>query len=75
MDVWCEVLNSATGHFDDAAILSVYCPRDGVSSINFELADASDVVSSFVHRMKLSKGKGMLPVERLDLGDLAGDTQ
>jgi hypothetical protein len=65
VNVKSELLNTASGHFEDATVVSVYCPREKMERIHFDRADASDVVSSFVHAMKLSRGKGLGAVQPL----------
>ncbi|HZI07662.1 MAG TPA: hypothetical protein VEZ71_26835 [Archangium sp.] len=62
----CELLNSSTGHFEDSTVVSVYCPRERMERLHFDRADASEVVSSFVHAMKLTRGKGLTAVQPLE---------
>ena len=48
-------------------ILSVDFDREGLGRVDFEHADASDVVETFLHRMEFSLATGFSPVEPLDV--------
>ncbi|MEQ9150885.1 MAG: hypothetical protein RLO06_05290 [Parvibaculum sp.] len=65
-NVTTSMLNTATGHEEPRVILSVFCVRAPMSRINFARADASDVVSTFVHAMRFKRSKGLEPVDALD---------
>lgn len=66
-DVHAPVLDTSTGHTPDTVVLSVFCPSSRLSDgrVNFAMVDASDLVSTFKHSMKLVRGKGFRPVEAL----------
>lgn len=63
--VQANVLDSSTGREEPRDILSVICTRAAFEPINWDRVDASDLVESLTHRMKLTRGKGFVPVERL----------
>jgi hypothetical protein len=65
VDVYTNLLNPATGHFEDAPVLSVYCPRERLERINFDNADASEVILTMRNAMTFRRGKGMDRVEPL----------
>ena len=60
-----EVLNSATGHIEEAPILSVIIPRESLSRLNFDYIDCSDAMQNFIHNMKFRKTKGFDAVEKI----------
>lgn len=60
-------LDSATGRYDMRVVVSVYCPRESLANVNWELADASDLVERLAHRMEFKRGEGFSPVEPLDV--------
>lgn len=62
-----QILNTATGHYEEPTILSVRFTRDKFSNINFNKIDASDFTESFEHNMKFKKTSGFNPVERLSV--------
>jgi hypothetical protein len=66
-NVQAPVLDTSTGHVTDRVVLSVFCPSSRLSDgrVNFGMVDASDLVSTFKHSMKLVRGKGFRPVEAL----------
>lgn len=64
-----DVLNMKTGHFETQPVLSVYMPRETISSLNFDLLDPSDALSNFTYNMKHLKTKGFSPTMRLDWED------
>lgn len=66
-DVRAPVFDSRTGTTPDLLVLSVLCPAEVTNegSTNFARVDASDLVSSFRHEMKLTRGKGFLPVQSI----------
>jgi hypothetical protein len=71
IDVRAPLLNSATGHYEDTCVLSVYCPAEELDRINFSAADASSVVESFMHEMAFAKSKGMNAVDSIPAGKFA----
>lgn len=66
-DVRAPLFDSRTGITSDALVLSVLCPAEIINGvrINFARVDASDLVSSFRHEMKLARGKGFMPVQSI----------
>jgi hypothetical protein len=60
-----QLLNTASGHFEPSTIVSVLCPREKLESVDWDRVDASDLVGSLLHRMKMKRGKGFSAVERL----------
>lgn len=63
-----DVLNTASGHVEHEALLSVLMPRDVFERLNFASIDASDSMKNFNHRMKFQKSKGFSPVEPIVFG-------
>lgn len=65
--VRAPVLDTRTGHCPEVVVLSVFCPTDRLTDprVNFARVDASDFVSTFLHKMRLTKGKGFQQVESL----------
>jgi hypothetical protein len=61
-----ELLNSQTGHLEEAPILSVAVSRDTFESLNLESIDPSDSMVNFKHNMSFKKTKGFDRVERID---------
>ncbi len=66
-DVTAPVFDSRTGKYVHVVVLSMHCPAPAISPlrIDFSRVDASDLVSSMRHQMKLSRGKGFQPVESI----------
>ena len=60
-----KMLNTATGHLEEASILSVKIPKETLKQLNLESIDASDSMSNFVHEMKFRKTKGFEAVNEL----------
>lgn len=65
VDVFDNMLNTATGHIEDTAILSVRIPRATLEKINLATIDASDSMQNFVHHMNFKKTKGFAAVDSL----------
>ena len=65
-----DMLNTATGHVEETAILSIYAPRATMERLNLYAADASDAMENFLCRMSFLKTKGFKPVEPLGFEDL-----
>ena len=61
-----ELLNSQTGHLEEAPILSVAVSRSTMESLNLEAIDPSDSMVNFKHNMSFKKTKGFGRVERID---------
>ena len=61
-----ELLNSQTGHLEEAPILSVAVSRGTIESLNLEEIDPSDSMINFRHNMSFKKTKGFGRVERID---------
>lgn len=66
-DIRAPILDTRTGLTPDVIVLSVLCPADRLTGgrVNFDRVDASDLVTTFQHAMKLTRGKGFLPVESI----------
>lgn len=61
-----ELLDSKTGHLEEAPILSVAMSRSTIKSINLEAIDPSDSMDNFKHNMSFKKTKGFERVARMD---------
>lgn len=61
-----ELLNSQTGHLEEAPILSAAVSRSTIESLNLEAIDPSDSMANFKHNMSFKKTKGFDKVERID---------
>lgn len=61
------LLNSSTGHFEQAPILSVYCPREKMEQVGWEQVDASDLIECLVHAMRVRRGKGFVAIQPLEM--------
>lgn len=61
-----ELLNSQTGHLEDAPILSVAVSRSTIERLNLEAIDPSDSMVNFKHNMSFKKTKGFERVQRID---------
>lgn len=61
-----ELLNSQTGHLEEAPILSVAVSRSTIERLNLEAIDPSDSMFNFKHNMSFKKTKGFDRVERID---------
>lgn len=60
-----NIINSETGHHEDATILSIVFERDALNSLNFSNIDPSDAMNNFRYNMKFLKTSGFKPVERI----------
>ena len=60
-----NILNSETGHHEDATILSAVFERDALNRLNFANIDPSDAMNNFRHNMKFLKTSGFKPVDRI----------
>ena len=63
------LLNPATGHLEEAPIVSVLVPRATLQRLNLQNIDPSDSMQNFLHRMSFKKAKGFEPVEALSPED------
>ncbi len=61
-----KLLNSQTGHLEEAPILSVAVSRSTIGCLNLEAIDPSDSMGNFKHNMSFKKTKGFERVERID---------
>ena len=61
-----ELLNSQTGHLEEAPILSVAVSRSTIERLNLGAIDPSDSMDNFKHNMSFKKNKGFEKVERID---------
>lgn len=61
-----ELLNSKTGHLENAPVLSVALSRSTMERLNLEAIDPSDSMDNFKHNMSFKKTKGFERVERID---------
>lgn len=60
-----DQLNTATGHEEKAAILSVKYDKPTLESLNFTNLDPSDALGNFEHQMKFKKTKGFEQVKEV----------
>lgn len=60
-----QILNTITGYYEEATILSVRFTRERFMTTNFDKIDASDFTESFENNMKFKKTSGFYPVDRL----------
>ena len=60
-----EQLNTATGHEEKVAILSVRYDRSTLIGLNFTNLDPSDALENFEHQMKFKKTKGFEEVREI----------
>jgi hypothetical protein len=60
-----DIINTETGHQENATILSVVFERDVLNGLNFANIDPSDAMNNFIHNMKFLKTSGFKPVERI----------
>ncbi|HHL3303682.1 TPA: DUF4236 domain-containing protein [Bacillus cereus] len=61
-----EKINTATGHREKAAILSVKIDKTTLNSLNFNTIDCSDSMVNFEHNMNFKKTKGFEFVSKLE---------
>lgn len=65
-----ELLNTKTGHLEEAPILSACIPRRTLETLNLDTIDPSDSMGNFVHNMSFTKTKGFEIVSRVKPGFL-----
>lgn len=68
-----EMLNPATGHIEDAPVVSVYAPRKTMERLNLAAVDPSDALANFLHRMSFRKTTGFSHVKALAWEDVPAD--
>ena len=64
------LLNTKTGHLEEAPILSVCIPRKTLESINLNNIDPSNSMSNFLHNMSFKKAVGFEAVSKISLEDI-----
>jgi hypothetical protein len=71
-----DLLDPATGHLKQAAILSFRAPRATMDQLNFDAIDPSDSMRNFTHRMNFSAASGFKLVEPItsDLEEISDST-
>lgn len=60
-----NLLDPATGHLKESAILSFRAPRKTMEQINFDAIDPSDSMKNFLHHMNFGTTTGFKPVNPL----------
>jgi len=60
-----ELLNTQTGHLEEAPILSVALSRKTIEGLNLEAIDPSDSMTNFKHNMSFKKTTGFDRVEHV----------
>lgn len=65
-----NLLNTQTGHIEEQPIISIFIPRATLDKLNFDMIDASDSMSNFVHNMNFKKTSGFAAVKKLDISTL-----
>lgn len=60
-----NLVNPATGHLEEQALLSVVISVQTLDSINFDAIDASSCMKNFKHNMRFKKTTGFEAVEKL----------
>lgn len=60
-----EKLNTATGHEEKAAILSVKYDKPTLKQLNFTNLDPSDALENFEYQMNFKKTKGFEEVKEI----------
>ncbi len=63
-------LDPQTGHLANICVLSVAIPRATLVTLNLRQLEPVASLGNFLHRAKLVKTKGLMPVEKLNLRDL-----
>ncbi|WP_253919423.1 hypothetical protein [Vibrio europaeus] len=66
-----KLLNKATGHLEEANVLSVYISRATLVGLNMEAIDPSDCMQNFIHNMSFKKAKGFEAVETVNVDAVA----
>jgi hypothetical protein len=67
-----DLVDPATGHLKETAILSLRVPRETVEKLNFQALDPSDSLRNFLHRMSFGSTTGFRPVEPIEYSSAAG---
>ncbi len=60
-----EMLNSRTGHLENAPILSAFFVKETLSKLNLKNIDPSDSLVNFVHEMQFKRSNGFARIEPL----------
>jgi hypothetical protein len=60
-----DLVDSATGHLKQSAILSYLAPRSTIEKLNYHSIDPSDAMKNFLHQMSFSPTAGFKPIEQL----------
>lgn len=71
-----KILNKETGHIEELPIISVYIPRNTLSSLNMDAIDPSDSMNNFICNMSFKKTKGFDAVSKVvapELCDISSD--
>ncbi len=69
IDIESTRVEPSTGHLATSVILSVLVPREATLLVDWAQVDASAFVATLHHRMKVKRGKGFEPVEKLTFAD------
>jgi len=64
-----DMLDTSSGHAESRTVVSAFCPRETLESINWDTVDASDLISKLRHAMVFKRGKGFVAVEALASSD------
>jgi hypothetical protein len=64
--VTAKLLNGATGHLEEATIVSVAMPRETVKTLDYEHIRCVDAMSNFVHEMSFKRSTGFERVEMVE---------
>lgn len=62
-----NLVDPATGHLKQTAILSFRAPRATMVQLNFDAIDPSDSMRNFLHRMDFSATNGFRPIESIGI--------
>lgn len=65
INVVTDVLNRATGIYEESPILSLKAPKETLDKMNFQLVDPSEAMKNFIHNMDYKKTEGLLPVKKV----------
>lgn len=60
-----NLLNKATGNYEEQTIVSVLIEKSKIDNLNFDLLDPSDSMTNFQHNMNFKKTEGFYPVTEL----------
>lgn len=65
-----KVLNQATGHIENAPVLSVMAPRRTAQQLKYDSLDPSEAMTNFLHRMGFKKSTGISAIVALTVDDV-----